>query len=183
VTDLTGVPDDPGAVNRALVDIIRSGKGGTKSLNALMEEAGGEAAIRWKAAGAIQRASEASGAAEQTYWNTVDLRQLKLETVATLRMAETTLLKTELTSGLRKHGWSEGIIEALASMCADFRDQVEADQFADPRAGYKLGRTKLDEVSPLWTDTDELSVALGHAENMLDTLSRRLKLDPNTASG
>lgn len=180
----TREPENP--VNRVILDAIKAasaeGKSGPLDLDSLMEEAGGEAAARWRTAGAIRQAGEAEDAAKQAYWDTVDLRQLKLETVATLRMAETTLLKTDLTSELRRHGWSDGIIEVLASMCAKFRDQVQADQFADPRAGYNLGRTKLDEVSPLWRDTDDLSVALGHAASMLDILSRRLKLDPNMTS-
>jgi hypothetical protein len=182
--NMTNEHENP--VNRALLDIIKeaSGKGtsGPLDLDALMEAKGGQAAARWRAAGILRRASEAHHAAEQVYWNTVDLTELKLATVATLRMAETTLLKTDLTSEHRQHGWSEGIIAVLASKCAEFRSQVETDTFANPRAGYELGRTKLEEVSPMWRDTDELSVALGHAERMLDILSRRLELDPTMAS-
>jgi hypothetical protein len=61
-------------------------------------------------------------------------------------------------------------------------EQVEAGTFANPRASYALGRTKMEEVSPKWPDLDELSVALAHAERMLDILSRRLNLDPKMAS-
>ena len=182
MTDSTGVPD-PGPVNRALVDIIRSGKGGTRSLDALMEEAGGEAAAQWRAAGISVRAWETYREAEQAYWETVDLRELKLQTLATVRMAETTLLKTVLSPEHRRHGWSDEIIEILASMCTDFREQVEAATFANPKAGYALGRTKMEAVSPKWPDLDELSVAIDLAGRMLDILGQRLTLDSDKASG
>jgi hypothetical protein len=180
VTDTTGVPD-PRPVNRALVDIMRSGKGGNKSLDDLMEEAGGEAAAQWRRAGMIGRAWDTYREAEQSYWNTVPQRQLILETVATLRMAESILLATELTLEHQQHGWNPRIIEVLASMCAEFRGQVEAGTFENPRAGEALGRIKMEEVSPKWPDLDELSVALGHAERMLDILGQRMNLDPNMA--
>jgi hypothetical protein len=109
----------------------------------------------------------------------VDLRELRLQTLATVRMAETTLLNTVLTPEHRRHGWSDEIIEILASMCADFRDQVEADTFANPKAGYALGRTKMEAVSPKWPDLDDLSVAIDLAGRMLDILGQRLKLDPD----
>ena len=66
---------DPGPVNRALVDIIRSGKGDSQSLDDLMEEAGGEAAAQWRRAGMIGRAWDAYREAEQSYWETVPQRR------------------------------------------------------------------------------------------------------------
>ena len=87
-------------------------------------------------------------------------------------MAEFILIATELTPEHRQHGWNPRIIEVLANMCAEFREQVEAGTFANPRAGYALGRTKMEEVSPKWPDLDELSVALGRAERMLDILAQ-----------
>jgi hypothetical protein len=174
-------------VNRALLDIIkaRSAKGasGPVDLDALMEAARGEAAARWRAAGVSGRAWETYREAEQAYWDSEDLRQLRLQTVATLRMAETVLLKTALTPEHRRHGWSDEMIKVLASMCADSLDQVEADTFANREAGYALGRTKMEAVSPKWPDLDELSVAIDLAGRMLDILSRRLTGDPDKASG
>lgn len=181
MTDSTGVPD-PEPVNRALVDIIRSGKGGSQSLGALMEEAGGEAAVRWRAVGISRQAWETYREAEQAYWNAEDLLYLRLETLATVRMAETTLRKTHLTLEHREHGWSDEIIAILASMCAEFREQVEAATFVSVKAGYALGRTKMEAVSPKWSDLDELSVAIDRAGRMLDILGERLKSDSDLAS-
>jgi hypothetical protein len=173
-------PENP--VNRALLDIIKAraaaGESGPVDLDAAMETAGGEAAAQWRATKVSQRAWTIYYNAEQAYWDIQDLRYLMLHTVATLRMAETALLKTDLTTEHREHGWSEGMVEYLASRCAEFREQVESEAFANPQAGYELGRAKLEEVSPKWWDTDELSVALDHAGRMLDILGQRLKLDP-----
>ena len=120
------------------MDIIRSGDGSSKSLDDLMEQAGGEAAAQWRRAGMIGRAWDAYCEAEQSYWNTVPQKQLILETVATLRMAESILQTTELTPEHQQHGWNPRIIDVLASMCAEFRGQVEAGTFANPRAGDAL---------------------------------------------
>jgi hypothetical protein len=97
-------------------------------------------------------------------------------------MAETTLLKTDLTPEHREHGWSDEIIEILASMCAEFREQVQAATFVNPKAGYALGRTKMEAVSPKWPDLDELSVAIDRAGRMLDILGQRLRSDSDLAS-
>ncbi len=180
MTDSTGVPD-PEPVNRALVDIIKSGKGGSQSLDALMEEAGGEAATRWRAVGISRRAWETYREVEQAYWNTEELLYLRLETLATVRMAETTLRKTDLTPVHREHGWSDEIIDILASMCAEFREQVEAATFVSVKAGYTLSRTKMQVVSPKWPELDELSVAVDRAGRMLDILGERLKTDSDLA--
>jgi hypothetical protein len=141
-----------------------------------MEAAGGEAAARWRAAGATRRAWDAYRQAEEAYWDSVALSYLTLQTVATLRLAETTLLKTALTPEHREHGWSERLVELLASMCAGFRAHVEAGTFADPRAGYTLARHKMEEVSPKWPDRDELSVAVDLARRALDIAGHRLGL-------
>ena len=177
------VPEsDPQAVNRALLDIIKAanekGESGPLDLDALMEARGGEAAARWRAAGLTQRAWDAYTEAEQAYWETVDLNYLKLQTVATLRMAETTLQNTALTSEHEGHGWSDRLAELLATKCAELRMQVETDALTNTNAGYMLARIKMEEVSPQWSDLDELSVAVSSAGRMLDILGRRINPDP-----
>jgi hypothetical protein len=111
---------------------------------ALMEAAGGGVAAQWRAAGATQEAWHTYCQAEEAYWDTAALRHFKLHTVATLRMAETTLLKTALAAEHREHGWFERLIELLASMCAEFRAKVETDTFTNPQAGYALARTTME---------------------------------------
>ena len=173
---------DPGPVNRGIVNAINAAdaEGGEPlDLDAVMEAAGGEAAAQWRAAKASSAAWDEYREAEQAYWGTVTLRQLQLETVATLRMVEITLLKTDLTMEHRKHGWSRRITEILASMCTEFRVQVETETFRNPRAGYALARATMEEISPKWFDLDELSVAVHLAERTLDVLSWRLNLDPD----
>ena len=59
---------------------------------------------------------------------------------------------------------------------SEFRHQIESDTFSDPRAGYKLARAKLEELSPLWPDLDDLSVAVDLARRALDVASHRLGL-------
>ena len=104
-----------------------------------MEAAGGEAAAQWQATKASSAAWDEYRAAEQADRGTVTLGQLQLETVATLRMVEITLLETDLTTEHREHGWSHQITEILASMCAEFRAQVETETFRNPRAGVRTG--------------------------------------------
>ena len=117
---MSDTPPDPGsqAVNRALLDIIRAanaeGNSGPLDWDALMEAQGGEAAAQWRLARAIRQAWDTYSDAEQAYWDTVEIGQLKLQTAATLRMAETTLLRTSLTQYHRSHGWSENIVQVLA---------------------------------------------------------------------
>jgi len=147
-----------------------------------MEEAGGEAAAQWRAAGVTRRAGDTYREAEQAYWDTTPLLYLKLETLATVRMAETTLRKTDLTPEHRQHGWSDEMIEILASMCAEFREQVQAGTFANLNASYELGRTTVEAVSPKWPDLDELTVAVNHAGRMLDILGHRLKSEADLTS-
>jgi len=173
---------DPGPVNRAIVNAINAADadgGEPLDLDAVMEAAGGEAAAQWRAAKTSSAAWDQYREAEQAYWGTVTLKQLQLETVVTLRMVEITLLKTDLTTEHREHGWSRQITEILASMCAEFRVQVETETFRNPRAGYALARTTMDEISPKWFDLDELSAGVHLAERMLDVLSWRLNLDPD----
>ena len=146
-----------------------------------MEAARGELAARSRAAGATRQAWDAYRQAEEAYWDTVAFRYFTLHTMAILRLAETTLLKTALTPEHREHGWSERLVELLASKCAEFRGQVEAGTFADPRAGYTLARTKTEEVSPKWPDLDDLSVAVDLASRTLDIASHRLGLDNDSS--
>lgn len=176
---------EPRPQNPALTDVIHravvEGKGGPIDLDALMEAAGGEVAARWRAAGASQQAWHTYRQAEEAYWDTVTVRELTLYTGATLRLTETTLRKTTLTPEHREHGWSERLIELLASMCAEFRVEVETDSFANPGAGQELVRTKMEEISPTWPDVDELSVAVDLAGRALDIASHRLGLETDSS--
>jgi hypothetical protein len=142
-----------------------------------MEAAGGEAAAHWRAAGQSQEAWLTYCRAEEAYWDTQAWAHCQRQTVAILRMAETTLRKTALTPAHRQHGWSERLTELLASMCAECRAQVETDTFTDAQAGYDIARTKMEEVSPKWPDLDDLSVAVDLARRALDIASHRLGLE------
>jgi len=173
---------DPGPVNRALVEIIRAasaeGQSGPLDLDARMEAIGGEAANQWRAAKTSRQAWDAYRRAEIAFWDTQDLRYVRIHTAAVLRMAETTLSQTALTQEHRQHGWSEEMATYLASKIGEFRHQVETDTFSEHEAGYVLGRTLIEEVSPKWPDLDELHVAVDLAESALKIFSKRLGLGP-----
>jgi len=169
---------DPGPVNRALIQIIHEaseqGVPGPLDLDARMEAMGGEAAKQWRDAGASWRSWEMLRKVETAYWITQDVRHVKLHTVAILQIAETTLSKTTLTPEHRQHGWSERLAAHLASKIGEFREQVETNTFSEKDAGYILGRTLIEEVSPKWPDTDDLHVAVNLASEALSILSARL---------
>ena len=160
---------------------VAAAEGGRLDVGALMAAAGGEVACRWRAAGASHRAWLTYQEAEEAYWDAQDVEYVTLRTAAILRMAETTLRNTTLTPEHREHGWSERLIDRLASMCAKFRAEVENGRFANPRAGHTLARNTMEEVSPKWPDLDELSVAVDLARRALDIASRRLGLGQDSS--
>jgi hypothetical protein len=57
--------------------------------------------------------------AEQACWDSEDMRYVRLETLATARMVESRLRKTELTPEHRELGWSEETVRFLASMSSE----------------------------------------------------------------
>ena len=167
-------PSPPPAPERALRRATTAGAIGALDLDALMEATGGEPAGHWRAAVVAHEAWLSYRQAEEAYWDRVSVRQRKVHTVATLRLAETTLRKTTVTAEHRTHGWSEPFIEELASMCAEYRAQVETDSLADPGAGAALAWAVRDEISPKWPDLDELSLAVDLAQRALDLAGPRL---------
>jgi hypothetical protein len=59
---------------------------------------------------------------------------------------------------------------------SDYENQVEADTFAlDSDVGYGIGRTMLEEISPMWFDHDEIKEAVDHAKDLLRAYQVRLQ--------
>jgi hypothetical protein len=64
-----------------------------------------------------------------------------------------------------------------ADLLADFQNQVETDTLPlDLDAGYRIGRTMTEEISPMWFDHDETQEAVIHAKLRLRAYQVRLQV-------
>jgi hypothetical protein len=145
-------------------------------LDAAMEAQGGAAAARWRSVKDQGQAFQEYQAAATAYRLAQDLPRLKTEVIAALRLAEGALTRTPLTRELEQHGWSPRFISYMADLLADYRDQVEKDTFQlGWDVGYGIGRTMLEEISPMWYDLDEIKEAVNHAKELLRAYQVRLE--------
>lgn len=145
-------------------------------LDALMEAQGGAAAARWRSVKDQGQAFEEYQAAALAYRLAQDLPRLKAEVISALRLAQGALTRTPLTPELRQHGWSPTFVQYMANLLADYQSQVENDTFhLDWDVGYGIGRTMLEEISPMWFDHDEIKEAVHHAAELLRAYQLRVQ--------
>jgi hypothetical protein len=145
-------------------------------MDALMEAQGGALAARWRSAKDQGQAFHEYQAAALAYRLAEELPRLKTEVISALRLAQGALTRTPLTSELERHGWSPRFVRHMADLLADYESQVEKDTFLlDWDVGYGIGRTMLEEISPMWFDHDEIKEAVNHAAELLRAYQVRLQ--------
>ncbi len=115
-------------------------------------------------------------AAALAYRMAQDLPRLKAEAISALRLAQGALTRTPLTPDLERHGWSPRFTRYMADQLADYESQVDSDTFhLDWDVGYGIGRTMLEEISPMWFDHDEIKEAVQHAAELLRAYQLRVQ--------
>jgi hypothetical protein len=147
-------------------------------MDAIMAARGGEAATRWQSIKDQGQAFQDYKAAALAYRLALDLPRLKVEVISALRLAEGALIRTPLTPKLEQHGWSPRFVKYMADLLADYLRQVENDAFqVDWDVDYVIGRTMLEEISPMWYDHDEIKEAVNHAGELLRAYQLRLQAE------
>jgi hypothetical protein len=145
-------------------------------MDALMDAQGGAAAARWRSVKDQGQAFQEYQAAALAYRLAQDLPRLKTEVISSLRLAQGALTHTPLTPELKQHGWSPRFVRYMADLLADYLNQVENDTFQlDWDVDYGIGRTMLEEISPMWFDHDEIKEAVQHAAELLRAYQVRLQ--------
>jgi hypothetical protein len=162
------------AAVRAILDEIE-GPIELDEVDNLMSSLGEEAAASWQAVRLRTEQQEAQRQARDNWFDSLPLDEVKDLAIARLCDAEEALTQTPIDGTLASHGWNESFAHSMGAECARLRTHVETGTYDPAWGGSGLGRSLLDQVSPMAEDADHLHDAVIEAQEALRALSRQLE--------